>query len=251
MKLVEIFYWFVLYSAIGWAYESILCSITQRKLVNRGFLVGPVCPVYGFGALIIIFCLGGEKDNLLTLFLSSMVLTTVLEYLTSWLLETFFHAKWWDYSKYRFNLNGRVCLLGAVVFGVLSVLLIQWIHPFISGLVAKMNPVFMLWHGGVIFGVLVCDLIFTVRSILKLNGKLQEIQTAINDFKQQMTEASEQRRQQFIERFEASEFNTKHIKALAERKKFQEKRLLKAFPKLKSLHYEDALEKIKSIIYKK
>ena len=92
------------------AYESTLCSITQRKPVNRGFLNGPICPVYGFGALIIVFTLENVKGNLLALFLASAVLTCTLEYITSYLLEKLFKTQWWDYSKRRFNLNGRICL---------------------------------------------------------------------------------------------------------------------------------------------
>ena len=251
MVFVEVFWWFIIYSFIDWVYESILCSITEKKLVNRGFLTGPVCPVYGCGALIIIFCLSGVKDNLLALFLSSVVLTTVLEYITSYLLEKFFHAKWWDYSQYRFNVNGRVCLWGSLIFGLLSVAVIEWAHPFITGLLGKISPIALLWAGGVVFGVFLCDVVLTVRSILTLNGRLQEIQQAINTFKGQLAEASSQKKQEIMERFETSEFNTKHIKALVNRRKFQERRLLKAFPKLTSLRYEEALEKLKSLIYKK
>ena len=122
------------------AYESTLCSITQRKPVNRGFLNGPICPVYGFGALIIVFTLENVKGNLLALFLASAVLTCTLEYITSYLLEKLFKTQWWDYSKRRFNLNGRICLEGAIVFGLLSVLLMEFIHPFISGSIGRFSP---------------------------------------------------------------------------------------------------------------
>ena len=109
--------WFVLYSFIGWMYESILCSVAGKKLVNRGFLNGPVCPVYGTGAVAVVFVLSPLKDKPLALFLTSALLTTSLEYLTSWAMEKLFHARWWDYSKRFLNIHGRVCLRGFVAFG--------------------------------------------------------------------------------------------------------------------------------------
>ena len=120
--LEQWFLWFVLYSFIGWMYESILCSVAGKKLVNRGFLNGPVCPVYGTGAVAVVFVLSPLKDEPLALFLTSALLTTSLEYLTSWAMEKLFHARWWDYSKRFLNIHGRVCLRGFVAFGAMSAL---------------------------------------------------------------------------------------------------------------------------------
>ena len=98
-------------------YESILVSILERRPVNRGFLNGPLCPIYGAGAVGAVVVLG-QVHNPLVVFLLSMVGASILEYVTSWVMEALFHARWWDYSDYKFNLNGRICLLGAFVFGV-------------------------------------------------------------------------------------------------------------------------------------
>ena len=96
----KIFLWLITYSFFGWVYESILCSITSGTLVNRGFLNGPLCPIYGFGALTIILAFWQEPDiSVWNLFFSSMVLTCTLEYVTSWAMEKLFHARWWDYSE--------------------------------------------------------------------------------------------------------------------------------------------------------
>jgi len=123
--------WFVFYSVVGWCYEVVICSIKHRIFVNRGFLFGPYCPIYGFGAVVDIIVLRGIV-NPVVLFLSGAILACVLEYATSWGLETLFHNRWWDYSDKLLNLNGRVCLLGAVVFGAFAVLLIKAIHPLVS-----------------------------------------------------------------------------------------------------------------------
>ena len=116
MKTIETwFLWLMIYSVIGWVYESTICSIGQRKLINRGFLNGPYCPIYGTGAVLVLLVLGRIQNPVL-LFFAGAVLTCSLEYLTSWLMEKLFHARWWDYSKRKFNIGGRVCLIGAIVF---------------------------------------------------------------------------------------------------------------------------------------
>lgn len=245
MIVARVFLWFLIYSFIGWAYESILCSITGKKLVNRGFLNGPICPVYGCGALIIIFSLQSVADNVLVLFLSSMVLTTTLEYITSYLLETFFHAKWWDYSRYRFQINGRVCLLGSLVFGLLSVLLMLFIHPFVKEQVERIPDTPLLWITAVLLILFLCDIFVTVRHILQLNGRLQEIQEAINQYAQNSKEKAQHLKISLQERFENSEFNSLRVKALLDMRKFQDRRLLRAFPRIESVKYKEALEKIK------
>ena len=124
MKTIETwFLWLMIYSIIGWVYESTICSIGHRKLINRGFLNGPVCPIYGTGAVLVLLVLGRIQNPVLLFFAGALV-TCSLEYLTSWLMEKLFHARWWDYSKRKFNIGGRVCLIGAVVFGAFSVVLV-------------------------------------------------------------------------------------------------------------------------------
>ena len=139
------FLYFTAYSILGWACETFYCSVGSRKFVNRGFLNGPVCPVYGFGAVLVILLLRSTEKNLVALFLSGMMVTTVLEYLTSVLLEKLFHMKWWDYSRYKFQINGRVCLLNSLMFGGLSVILMRVLHPWISGMIGKIPEKWLLW----------------------------------------------------------------------------------------------------------
>ena len=132
-KAETLFLWFMIYSVVGWIYESILCSVAQKKFINRGFLNGPYCPIYGSGAVLVILVLG-KLTNPFLLFFAGALLTCSLEYLTSFVMEKLFHARWWDYSKRKFNINGRVCLIGAVVFGAFSTVLVLWIHPLVTKL---------------------------------------------------------------------------------------------------------------------
>ncbi len=182
MWLVDNFLWLVLYSVAGWTYESILCSIQERKLVNRGFLNGPLCPVYGTGSVVVLLVIGNLQGNIPALFLAGLVLTCTVEYVTAWLLETLFDTKWWDYSHMKYNIHGRICLLGAIVFGLFSVVLVQWIHPLVRGFTDGVPSLFRIQSSIVLFLLIAADTTLTVLHILKMNGRLREIQEAFDRF---------------------------------------------------------------------
>ena len=103
LTLEYLFLWFLLYAFIGWVYESVLVSVSERRWVNRGFLNGPLCPIYGCGAVLAIVLLH-DFTNPIEIFLISSFGASILEYITSWGMEKLFHARWWDYSHYRFNI---------------------------------------------------------------------------------------------------------------------------------------------------
>ena len=154
LQIEKYFFWLVIYSVIGWVYESILETYRQKKLVNRGFLNGPYCPIYGSGALLDVVVLGWIENPVL-LFLASAVLTCTLEYITSVILEKIFHIRWWDYNDFKFqlhgkeinmgkfNINGRICLVGAIAFGTLSIVILKVIHPIMEILTNNLSvPLF-------------------------------------------------------------------------------------------------------------
>jgi uncharacterized membrane protein len=116
---------------MGWCMEMMVCYCASKKWVNRGFLIGPVCPIYGYGCLIITVLLKRYLDDPIVLFVMAVVLCCILEYFTSYLMEKLFKARWWDYSDRKFNLNGRICLENAFLFGVLGLLLSYLINPFV------------------------------------------------------------------------------------------------------------------------
>jgi len=101
---------FFLYSFIGWLWETIYCSLKAKHFVYRGFLIGPITPIYGFGILGVVYLLRPLHEQVIPLFFAAALLVTVLEYVTSYLLERFFHASWWDYKEVPLNINGRVAL---------------------------------------------------------------------------------------------------------------------------------------------
>lgn len=141
---LTIFLMFILYSIIGYLTEITFCTIHSGKIVwNRGFLIGPWLPIYGYGAMIIIFMLDRYKADPLTLFLLSTFYCTLLEYLTSYLLEKVFKLRWWDYSEKKFNINGRVCLSNGFLFGLCGLLIIEVVNPIITSFVYSIPNIFL------------------------------------------------------------------------------------------------------------
>lgn len=126
-----IFILFIFYSMIGWIIEVLDQFYRKKRFINRGFLIGPYCPVHGIGALLMVLLLSGITDSYIILFFSASLICTILEYITSFLLEKIFKARWWDYSCYKFNLNGRVCLQNSIFFGIAGVFIVKIANPFV------------------------------------------------------------------------------------------------------------------------
>lgn len=122
---------FMTYAFLGWCMEIIGKLIQYKKFINRGFLIGPYCPIYGFGALLITFLLKKYTPDPIALFIMAIVVCGILEYLTSYFMEKIFHARWWDYSQKKYNINGRVCLDTIIPFGLLGMFIMYVSNPFL------------------------------------------------------------------------------------------------------------------------
>lgn len=246
MNIALYFLYFISYSFIGWLYESTLCSITDRKWVNRGFLNGPLCPVYGFGALLILLVFYGTETPLFPLFLSSMVLTSVVEYFTAVVLEKLFHAKWWDYTGRPFNIHGRVYLTGALVFATLSLLLIKWVHPRLSGFLYTLNPRTIGWVSWILFLLLLLDLFVTVRHLLLLNVRVKAVREDFDKLLKDGVVKLDELKHLLQNKLEGSILYTDKVKALFQKGRYQNKRLFKAFPDLTLLKNKEIFLKLKA-----
>ena len=130
---------FMAYSFVGWLIEVILTIVEDKKLVNRGFFVGPYCPIYGFGGIFATLILSKYNDDIFALFFLGVIIFSILEYFTSYVLEKIFHARWWDYSNYKFNINGRICFIGMVFFGILGVVVIKFVNPLLFTLLNNLS----------------------------------------------------------------------------------------------------------------
>lgn len=150
--------------------EVILSCFTHKRFVNRGFLIGPYCPIYGVGVLLIINFLKNYMDNFIVLFILAMVICMILEYMTSYLMEKIFNARWWDYSDKKFNINGRICLETAIPFGILGLTIMYIINPYIESVLDMIPDMILIVIGEVIFTLFVIDFIVSFVVILKFRN---------------------------------------------------------------------------------
>lgn len=252
----EVLWVFLIYAFFGWCSEVAYAALNTGKFVNRGFLNGPVCPIYGCGIVIVVSILTPLKENLIILFFGSLFLTTLLELVVGWGMEVLFHNQWWDYSDEHFNFKGYICLKFSILWGLACTFVMDIIHPIIVKpirlLPIKIGIVLLV----ILFGIFITDCIITVSNILKFNKKLlllEEIQSQLDKISNEIgeniyegvseaIEVSDKVKENVMEKRE--ELANHYQDILEERAKYQE-RILKAFPTLKSKRHKDALEIIK------
>ena len=139
-SLYQVFAYFLIYSCLGWCLEVIYAAVTTGNLINRGFLNGPVCPIYGFGMVIVLFALTPLSHSLLLLYLGGVLLPSALELVGGWALYKLYHTRWWDYSDYPFNIGGYICLEFSLLWGVGTLIVMKLVHPIIADAVALIPP---------------------------------------------------------------------------------------------------------------
>lgn len=181
--------YFFFYSAVGWLGESIYCSIGEKKIINRGFLVGPMCPIYGTGTLVMAVLLYNPfRDKPILVFLLGMILCDIVEYVTSFLMEKLFNARWWDYTNELLNIKGRICFKHTLFWGVGSLLFVRFVHPRIINLFDKIPENYIIPIVASILVVFVIDVIYSaIRAVgvRKLKRKISELKELITDNSQE------------------------------------------------------------------
>jgi uncharacterized membrane protein len=174
---------FFIYSIIGYLCEIFYCWFKNKyKFQDTGFLYGPYCPIYGFGALIIIFFLKRYENDMLILFITSMIYTSVLEYITSFLMEKIFGNKWWDYSGRKFNINGRVFLYNSFLFGICGLALVYYINPFISKYILIIPQMWQIIIASMVLILMIIDTIISSNTALVLKKKLKSIKEDVSRY---------------------------------------------------------------------
>ena len=202
---------FFTYAFLGWIMEVICKLIQTKKFINRGFLIGPYCPIYGWGAIIITILLDKYLSDPIALFVMAIVICSIIEYATSYLMEKIYHARWWDYSTKKFNINGRICLETMIPFGILGLLIMYFANPFFISIYEKIPELVI----NIICIILL--ILFIIDNIVSSN--------IISTIK--------------IEGIKAEKDNTKEVtekvKQILENKSFLHKRLINAFPDIKNI----------------
>ncbi len=227
-KLQIIFLSFFIYSIIGWICEMICCNTKSNHFVNRGFLIGPYCPIYGVGAVIMTLLIKPSNDVAAT-FLKAMAICSILEYITSVIMEKLFQTRWWDYSTKNFNLNGRICLQTMILFGIGGVVIIEWANPIIFGLIYNLNQIALTIIATITFVIFMTDLIVSYN--------------IINGFKKVQRDI----------RKDSTEEVTKLVRKTLKEKNYFSKRLVYSFPDFKSMvkKYDKKVIKEKKKLEKK
>lgn len=170
--------YFFLYSCLGWALETTYCSVVERRFVVRGFLYGPLCPIYGVGVLMMICWFAPFMANPLIFYLLATVCMSAWEYVVGWFLEATTHIKYWDYSHFRFNLHGRICLWSCLLWGVLAFIMLYFVHPYVSSVVLMIPLRIRRISAGVLFLLLLVDASLTIRDLALMSKVLSRLNQA-------------------------------------------------------------------------
>lgn len=171
--IYEVIWIFMIYAVIGWCSEVAYAALDTGRFVNRGFLNGPYCPIYGCGILLVIVTLTPLKENLLILYIGSVFLTSLIEFITGYILEKVFHNKWWDYSDKPYNIKGYICLKFSLFWGFACTFIVLILHPIIFGVLKLIPFVVGVVILSIILVVFVVDCGITVATILKFNERLK------------------------------------------------------------------------------
>ncbi len=229
--MIKYILYFFIYALLGWICEVIYCYIPKKKFQNRGFLYAPICPIYGFGALGILLPLYLVKPDfdynlgdIWLVLIAGFFISSILEYITSYVMEKLFHMRWWDYSHYKFNINGRVCLLNSSLFTLLTILIVYLGHPLVIKFV-ELFPDIVCYIASII---LVLTFIFdTTMSCIRV-GKFNKAIEKLHNVKEDLIVFKEKLK---------NNYSLLH----------PFKGLVSKFPKLQSLKYSDAKERFDAI----
>ena len=173
MDFYYLFLYFFVYGFLGWCTEVAFAAVKEQRFVNRGFLNGPICPIYGVGVSAVVFLLEPYSHKLLLLYIASVIIVTLIEGLTGWIMDVLFHSKWWDYSDMKFNIGGYVCLTFSLVWGVACVAIMKFIHPLIHKALSFIPHTLGIVIIVILAAALIADLSVTVSAILKFNKHLE------------------------------------------------------------------------------
>ena len=206
---------FMMYSCAGWIMETTWVSYCNKKLVDRGFFIGPYCPIYGFGALLIVLLLRKFSFNPIILFLMTVVVCGALEYFTSWYMEKVFKARWWDYSKRKFNLNGRICLANLIAFGVMGLLVTYFLNPNFVKWIGYLQEKQLHQLALILWTIFVADLVLSTIVVYGFRSVTEKIN------KEGKVDNTEQ--------------ITKMVREQLSQKSFLHRRFIEAYPRLEAI----------------
>lgn len=257
-SLYQMFIMFCIWSFIGWCIEVCYMTLETGEYQNRGFLNMPICPIYGFGVLMVVTFFRPLNHTVFPLFLATALLCTTFELLVGMGMEKLFHTRWWDYSHEKFNFKGYICLKVSLLWGFGCVLVVRVAHPLVEKLVdaipVKAGMVFII-----IMSVLIAiDVISSFCAVDSLNNRLKQIdeiskimlKSSVKIGKKLANETNEikEKYDKLMDSKEIAEIKEKYDKLMS-LKDAQVERFLKAYPNIRSISYSESMEKLKEKYY--
>ncbi|HIS53135.1 MAG TPA: putative ABC transporter permease [Candidatus Onthomonas avicola] len=247
IPLSELFLYFLWYSFLGWGMETIYCSAKARRLVRRGFLTGPLCPIYGVGMLLIVLFFTPLLDRPVLFYLTACVVMSAWEYFVGWLLETTTHMRYWDYSRVPLNLHGRICLPISLWWGVIAYLAIAYIHPVTEAWMARLQPPLRWWLAGVLALLVLADTGYTVQRLALTTRFLTLAEQARDELAARQRElqlAGRQKAEQARLQAALAALELRHSDLVA-RAAHYSKRFRRRYQHIRSARYRDTLARIR------
>ena len=206
---------FFIYSVSGWVMETTWVSFNNKRFLNRGFLIGPYCPIYGFGGLAITIFLKNYANAPIVLFLLTVIICGSIEYFTSYIMEKIFKARWWDYSHKKYNINGRICLETLIPFGLMGLFITYIYEPFILKYLNMLSDKALIVISAICFGIILIDNVISLNIISNVRKTVSKINTGrIKDNTEEIS---------------------KKVKEILKSKSFFNKRLMEAYPNLQAI----------------
>lgn len=249
MKIYELIIFFFIYSFAGWVTEVIYSYKTKHILVNRGFLYGPYCPIYGTGIISIVLLLDNFRYNFFLLYIFSVILVSAIEYFTGFILEKCFNTKWWDYSKEPYNLHGRICLHFSLIWGVAALLVVKILNPLISAGLSYIPVYIQVLMAYFTVALFLLDFIFTLASLAKFSKVLSKLQSISSELKERYEYVISSTKDIAVDAAQNLESNIKELRGkydkAFENLDFNHRRLLNAFPNLKPSRFDNILKEVK------
>ena len=244
---------FIIFSFMGWIYESIYCTLRTHHWANRGFLFGAVCPIYGAGGIIatLVFNLifKNNEAQIWQIFIICMLGSAILEYVTSYVLEKLFHAMWWDYSDMPLNINGRICLPASIGFGIAGIFVVKYISPFVFGLFTNVPSLAIEGIARVLIAFFGADLALTVSGLTQLVKKMEEMENEFNERMEASYQIIEEKRQFIADKMEVYEkLTADKIREYSLTMGILQQHALKSMKKFKSTGKARIAEKFKETV---
>jgi Predicted membrane protein len=249
INLYEIVLLFFIYSFLGWVTEVIYQFYNKKYFVNRGFLYGPLCPIYGTGIVSVVLLFNDFNNNIFILYALSTIIISFIEYVTGFILEKFFKSKWWDYTNEPFNLHGRICLSFSLVWGVAALIIIKFINPTITNIILSFPKQFNILASYIFLLIFILDIAFTLSSLVRFSKVLTRLQLISSELKERYEYIIITTKDAAFDAVQNFENNIKELRNKYDNSfdalDFNHKRLLRAFPNLKPNKFDNIFKEIK------